>query len=978
MRSVLALLAFAAALSAQTATLRGLVTDESGAVIPKANVALKGPGGLTKAVVSGNDGSYAFTGLPAGSYTVEAAAPELSLPQPQDILLRAGVQTLNLQLKVASTAQQVTVRENAGPAVSTDPANNAGALLLRGNDLQALSDDPDDLAADLQALAGPTAGPNGGQMFIDGFSGGQLPPKESIREIRINSNPFSPEYDTLGYGRIEIFTKPGTDKFRGTAFYNFGDSFWNSRNPYAAEKAPFLLKEYGGNLSGPLSKRASFTLDIQRHAIDNGAIINGSVVDPQTLVIVDPYTQVFRIPQRRVILTPRIDYQLSPKNTLTVRYTFTRADIADAGVGGFNLVSESYDIRTRSHILQATETMVISAKVINETSFQYFRVGNTMTPSSSDPAIQVLGSFNGGGAPIGNSSDTQNTYELHNYTSIAHGSHSWRFGVRLRGAMDDNVSRQNFPGAFTFGGGVAPELDANYQLVLDATGQPVLVNISSIERYQRTLLFQSMGLPADQIRALGGGASQFSISEGNPSVLAGQFDLGAFVGDDWRVRPSFTVSLGLRYETQTNIHDRRDFAPRLGLAWAPGRFLNSRPQTVIRAVLACSTIDSHSRTPFKRFGMTAWSSGSTSSRTPTSSQPCLRLGRSGHVPASTIQEISSRMRAPYVIQSAVAVERQLPANTTVAVTYSNSHGLHLLRSQDVNAPLPGTFDPQVPGSGVFPFYQPSPIFLMESSGLYNQNQLIANVNSRVTKDISLFTSYVLNHAMSNTDGLSTYPAIPYSFAGEYGPAATDIHHRFSFGGSISTKWDLRFSPLLTVNSGQPFDITVGHDLYGDTLFNGRPGIATDSSKPGVIQTSYGLLDPNPTANEQILPRNYGRGPGIIMLNFSVRKTFTFGPSHEGGSAAGGNDNRRGMATGPFSMGGGNQGASPSSRRYSLSISMAVRNVLNHNNPGPIIGNIASPSFGEANQPYGTGVLGGTGFSESANNRRLELQARFSF
>jgi hypothetical protein len=139
----------------------------------------------------------------------------------------------------------------------------------------------------------PSAGPNGGQLFVDGFTAGELPPKESIREIRINSNPFSPEYDTLGYGRIEIFTKPGTDKFHGTAFYNFGDDFWNSRNPYAAEKAPFLLGEAGGNLAGPLGKRASFTLDFQRHSIDNGAIINGSTLNPQTLAIINPYTQVF-------------------------------------------------------------------------------------------------------------------------------------------------------------------------------------------------------------------------------------------------------------------------------------------------------------------------------------------------------------------------------------------------------------------------------------------------------------------------------------------------------------------------------------------------------------------------------------------------------------------------------------------------------------------------------------------------------------
>ena len=204
------------------------------------------------------------------------------------------------------------------------PPNNASALVIRGDDLQALSDDPEDLAADLQALAGPAAGPNGGSIFIDGFSGGQLPPKDSIREIRINQNPFSPEYDKLGYGRIEIFTKPGTDKFRGTGFYNFGDDFWNTRNPYAAQKAPFLLKEYGGSLSGPIDKKASFTLDVQRHSVNNGAIIQRHHAGSADAGGDRSFHRRFPVPQRRLVITPRVDYQLTPNHTLTFRYAFSR------------------------------------------------------------------------------------------------------------------------------------------------------------------------------------------------------------------------------------------------------------------------------------------------------------------------------------------------------------------------------------------------------------------------------------------------------------------------------------------------------------------------------------------------------------------------------------------------------------------------------------------------------------------------------
>src|SRR5205085_562191 len=192
------------------------------------------------------------------------------------------------------------------------------------------------------------------------------------------------------------------------------------------------------------------------------------------------------------------------------------------------------------------------------------------------------------------------------------------------------------------------------------------------------------------------------------------------------------------------------------------------------------------------------------------------------------------------------------------VTFAHSHGLHMLRSRDINAPLPG--------SGIYPLGPVGAVFPMESSGLYNQRQLIVNVNSRASKDISLTGSYAWNHAMSNTDGLGTFAANPYSMAGEYGPAATDVHHRVFLGGTITPIWGIRFNPLLIANTGPPFDITVGRDLYGDTLFNGRPGIATDPNRPGVIATRYGLLDPKPIPGETLVSRNFGRGPGQIMLN----------------------------------------------------------------------------------------------------------------
>src|SRR3984885_10830079 len=286
----------------------GVVTDESGALVPGAKVTVSNAAGPVKSATAGNDGAYSVAGLDAGTYTVQATLPGFQQLKPASVELRGGTQTatLDLQLTVAAEKQEVTVQENAGPQVSVDPSQNAGALVLRGADLQALSDDPDDLQADLQALAGPSAGPSGGQIYIDGFTGGTLPSKDSIREIRINQNPFSPEYDKLGYGRIEILTKPGTDKLHGNVNVDFGDGIWDARNPYAAAKAPFLQRNFGGSLSGALGKRASFFLDVQDRDIDNGNIINGFNVGSNFAPT--PFNSVFSAPQNRLRISPRLDY----------------------------------------------------------------------------------------------------------------------------------------------------------------------------------------------------------------------------------------------------------------------------------------------------------------------------------------------------------------------------------------------------------------------------------------------------------------------------------------------------------------------------------------------------------------------------------------------------------------------------------------------------------------------------------------------
>src|SRR6516162_2677705 len=298
----------------QTATLKGVVTDESGGIVAGATVTLTPNSGSAIKAVTISDGSYSLA-PPPGDYTAEASAPDLKSGK-QKVTVRAGVQVLDLTMRVVQAAQEITVEERA-LTVTPEAANNVSATVLSGNDLESLSDNPEDLINDLIAIAGPGAGPGGASVFIDGFADGQVPAKEAIREIRINQNPFSPEYDKIGIGRIEILTKPGTNRFHGTEGFNISKDFWNSRNPYAQQKAPFFLKEYIGNVSGPMGQRASFFLDLRRDAVDNGAIINGTTLDPSTLSIISPYTDVFLIPQRRWTISPRTDFQLTTNNTLS-------------------------------------------------------------------------------------------------------------------------------------------------------------------------------------------------------------------------------------------------------------------------------------------------------------------------------------------------------------------------------------------------------------------------------------------------------------------------------------------------------------------------------------------------------------------------------------------------------------------------------------------------------------------------------------
>ncbi|HLJ86464.1 MAG TPA: carboxypeptidase regulatory-like domain-containing protein [Candidatus Angelobacter sp.] len=961
---VLLFLVLSASLSlAQAApgSLHGQIADPTGAVIPGALVTLKNADGQTFTATTSGTGEYEIKNLQPGAYTLRVAAKGFNAVAQQVNIAAEVAQKLDVALEIKTQEAQVVV-EGEGAKVDVNPANNASSVVLSGKDLDALSDDPDELQSELQALAGPSAGPNGGQVYIDGFTGGQLPPKSAIREIRINQNPFSAQYDRLGYGRIEILTKPGTDKFHGQFLFNDNNSIFNAQNPFAGVQPGYQSEIVNGNLGGPLGKKASFFFNIERRNINEISASNGTNLDTSFEDV--GFANAITNPRVRTNLGPRLDFQLGASNTLTTRYQFTDNKETSDGIGTFSLASQAYNQSSQEHSFQISDTQVLSPRAVNETRFEYERQTTSQAAQNLQPQLFVPGSFTGGGNAIGNVSLTQNYYEAQNYTSLSIGKHFIRLGGRLRVTSQANSSTQNFNGTFTFTSldALVPDPNNPQQKILDPTS------------YKATLL----GLP-------GAGPSQFTISTGQPLINNTIFDAGLYSEDDWKIRPNMTLSYGLRFETQNEIHDHADVAPRIGFAWGLDGGNNKAPKTVLRTGFGMFydrfsqnlVIQSERQNGITQQQFIVENPGFFSTIPSLSSLAATQK--------PTIYQISPNLRAPYTMQTAVGVERQLSKTATVTVNYLHSRGVHQFVSLNTNAPQPGT--------GLRAFPNQGNIYQYNSEGDFKQDQLVTNFNLRAGAKLSFFGFYMLNFAKSDTSGASSFPSNQFDLSEDFGRTPFDIRHRVFFGGTMALPYAFRISPFMVFNSGQPFNITVGQDLNGDSIFNDRPAFATSLSRPSVIVTRFGAFDTQPQPGQAIIPAYFGTGPSQFTLNMRLSKTFGFGkkPETADNSANQGNQGGRGGQGGgggrggPGGPGGGGfggpgmmrggpgggmfgGGGAPSNQRYNLTFSISARNLLNYSNFGTPVGTLSSKLFGESNSQAGGPF----------SYRRLDLQVMFNF
>ena len=757
----------------------GAVQDQTGAVLAGSRVELIDASGATVETTADAVGAFRFDGVRPGNYQLRATFEGF---KPLTTRLRVGGRapgTQRLVLDLATLTQEITV-SNAAVDVTVASAGNADAVTVDAATLDSLPVFDRDYVATLSRfLDTGSLGNAGATVVVNGMEVAGLNVSASaISQIRINQDPYSAEYSRPGRGRIEILTKPGSQRFSGEANLLFRDSMFNARNALADIKPPERRRIVEGFFGGPLGSggRTSFMLSANDERYDNQAFIYA--LGPAG-IIQDTLPQA----SARALVTGSITHQVSPRNTWSIRPNYQYELDENRGAGGTTLASAATTFTHHEQQVTYTQQTILGPMLVNQFQILFGHEREPTTSRTPDQGIVVAGAFTGGGGQ-GDLLRTETHINLNESLSWLHRSHQVQAGLQLpdwsrRGFYD----RQNFGGTFFFSG-------------LDA--------------YER------------------GAPYAFTLQQGNGDLAFLEKQVGMYVKDDWQMRSDLSFSYGLRYDWQNYFHDDNNLAPRASLAYSIG----GRKGDVVRAGVGVFNDRSgpvviadvlHSQPG----GLTRYVITDPGYPNPFASTA------TAVAPPPSVVRLAPDVQIPQTIQYTVGLDHQLKKTTAVSVTYTGARGYHLFRSRDVNAPPPPAYAAR-PGSAY------GAIREVESNGRQHSDSLAATLRGRVTRWFTGQMQYTLSRVYNDTSGIATFPANDYDLSTEWSRADFDRRHRFVLLGRITATKIIDLGVGLTLNSGSPFSEVLGQDIYNNGRGRARPAGVVRNSLEGGGFSSFDL------------------------------------------------------------------------------------------------------------------------------------------
>ena len=823
----------------------GTVTDPTGAVIPGAQV--RATGGET--ATTDTAGHYVLPCISADAVTLTVRADGFAQGTTQARSRRGGNAHVNVQLAVAAVETDVQV------GTDNDANQGAGTTVLGRKEVEQLPDDPDDLLRDLQMLASSSGGdPAATTIVVDGFqTPSAMPPKSSIASIRINPDFFAPEYQTPAWhgGRVEITTKPGADKFHGALFFTDSNSLFNATDPFSTTSTPAGRQRYGFELTGPIvPKKFDFALALERRDIDEFNIVNATILDSSGNE--EPVHQAVGAPQRLWIGSARGDWQANKNDIATLSWSANVNDQGNQGVGGLVLQEAGYSSDVSEYDLRLTNALTLSANTVHETRIGYSWKRTQQSPNSLVPNLQVAGYFTGGGATSQNLNDRERDLEVDDDILATRGKHELSFGFQSITSFVHDYDPNTFNGAYVFGGGSAPVLDASNA----STGQTT--TISGIEQYRRALL----NLP-------GGSPTTYEVTTGSPLVPLTQTQLSWYAQDTMKVLPRLSATFGLRYQLEVNPDSFRNIRPRLGFLWSPDK--KGKWTIGVRTGLFTGWDTPANVTEVDRLNGSRQLQYTVYS--PSYNNPLVPV--SGSIQVTTLNRFSSSFGQVPNIQFDGRVGYEFPHHWSTQLEYGFGAEWEGMRIINVNAPMVQSEagvapDPTAALLAPRPLVPNENIMQYQNYGHYRGAKYVANIKQSSYKRFNLDATYWYLDFI----GDSVTPQSSYSERGEASRPNWMRRGGISVTGVLQLPGKVEFDTLFWAVPGLPYDITTGTDANGDGSFNDRPSYAS-APGVGVYNTPYGLMTAN-TVNGNV-PNNLGTMPWVSYLDPNIRRAFVLNP-----------------------------------------------------------------------------------------------------